>query len=129
MAVSASVETASSPEPLPGWWYQRVASTAASKNPAGVPVIRVGLAYFFPWVRLTPAAAVRLATGNWDVVVVLHLQRLQQPPQLDLTRGDGTARSRAVPFGNGAPALRTEELEELDRGSGVVMVTLKARRH
>lgn len=44
-AVSASEETANSPEPLLGWLYQRVASTAASKNPVAVPMKVVGLVW------------------------------------------------------------------------------------
>lgn len=74
MAVSASVETANSLEPLPGWWYQRVASTAASKNPAAVPVIRVDWVCFFLLERLTQAVVVLRAMESLHEVgeVVLH---------------------------------------------------------
>lgn len=84
-AVSASVETASSPEPLPGWLYQRVASTAVSKNPVVVPMKEVDLVYYVPVTLRSELVVVLLAMESHCVAVVLHPQQqpLQRQPDLN----------------------------------------------
>lgn len=91
MAVSASVETANSLAPLPGWLYQRVASTAASKNPAGVRVKGMDLVRSVLLARLVLEVVVQLVMENSDVEEVLHLQQPQPPLQPDLVRDAETA--------------------------------------